>query len=169
MSSSTVLIIQPVWSHKMAVRAPNLPGLLIHHFRKLFHRSSHVFCNGIGTVIIRFKHQPVKQIPHIKLLSLFCPQMNLGLGCRFCTECHHFIHTAVFHGKNTGQYLCCTGIRQLLSLILSIQKAIAVAICHGACFRIKTAFLRFFDFLCFNSIYHIYSNQAAAKKYCHFF
>ena len=100
MASLFILHIQSIGCHKMRIYAAEFLRFLIHPHCKGFHRSVQMLCNRVSTIIVRFQHQPIQQIPQIKLFVFLHSKMYLGLSRSRCAYRHNVIRISVFQSKN---------------------------------------------------------------------
>ena len=101
--------VEPVWRDKIGVRTSNLFCLPVHHLRKVFGASANMLRNRHCRIIMRLKHEGIKQIFQIKKLPLPHPQLHLRLRRCFGTHPDLIRQIPVLECQDTGQYLRCAG------------------------------------------------------------
>ena len=133
--SVVVFVIQAAGVVKMASRAAQAPGLLVHQLGECLPGSAYMAGQGIGALIGRGQHQSVKAVPHgqdIPFINAGAAASSLHIVYIVMGKCNHLIQIALFQHNQGCQYLGDTGRVIGLVHVFSIKNRPGVGVHDNA-------------------------------------
>ena len=74
-----VVIVEPMWVHKMGIGTTDLCRPGIHHIHKAIDGSCDILCDSIRRIIGRFQHQCVQRLAQCHFFSWLDPAVGTGV------------------------------------------------------------------------------------------
>ena len=127
-----IVIGQAMRIHEMAFACADLRSLDIHQLGKAGHRATGRLGQGLGGIVARLQHQPIKQILRHRHLARTQPDAAGRRAGGLWTHRHPRIQIQALQGHQCGQHLGGAGRRQTQTRFLGIDHLAARRI-HQHC------------------------------------